>query len=710
MPTESYQTGLTTKTWLRRFKGSSSSAKKTVVLNKKKSFHLLDVSVLEEIVEMGKSNKFDYTNRVNSGAKLGQIIGSSLQKEAEKVKKDAERLLQKARKQSNDSGSGGTDTNSHTEIIDLKAPNKDLTDDGVCALVDGLEIALRSGTSQASLALEDLNISGNSMTTRSLARLAPVIELAKYDLKTLNLADNKIKVQSNEEAAQWAAFLMSFQGCMKLRRLDLSGNGELGSRAMEVLARVHIAEQSIIPIPPRDITSSLSLIDEHEEIHQADSPDAADEKTGLGIGFQSGMANGRMIMKRRGLRSIPYITLNLTGLDDAGAVWLSYVLEDHFYPNQLIDELNATRSDSVISAYQQDTNFQGLDWSDNKTLGKEGRQLLERTEALRRQMLLDDRTTMAGSMVMSDTESALEDGGSSRRTSLEQDSLKPRPAGRRISVRSIRTADGGEHESTELESSRKRLKRYIIAHDGSSSVELWHSALKLFRASRALLCISPVNRKYYTGPPLFDIPNLRSLTSNNLAIANDKAKLHVDTTRAVSHLSPNRASYASKLSPVSSNGTDSAVTEVTNTPTTPMVLQRPGHRKGAFSEDEDYFQETNKNLSELKIGRERSRGVPSRLQYIKFQQDKLTKADVEDRKFRDTSIPCNFPLDVIHKIMGFVLTTREISVMSSEQQRIALNWGQSKETLMMERDWVKKDESAQVLMLLDNINCLAYQH
>ena len=49
---------------------------------------------------MGKSNKFDFTNRANSGAKLGIIIERDLEKEADKVQKDAEKQAAKARKQS----------------------------------------------------------------------------------------------------------------------------------------------------------------------------------------------------------------------------------------------------------------------------------------------------------------------------------------------------------------------------------------------------------------------------------------------------------------------------------------------------------------------------------------------------------------------------------------------------------------------------------
>ncbi|KAI7118595.1 hypothetical protein KC343_g15675, partial [Hortaea werneckii] len=114
-----------------------------------------DLAVSNESVadDMGKSNKFDFSNRPNSGVKLGNSIASALIKEAEK-------LITKARKQSTDS-SAASEKDSSSHCIDLQAPKKALGDDGLAALADGLESALRRGNDLASLALEDLNLSEN---------------------------------------------------------------------------------------------------------------------------------------------------------------------------------------------------------------------------------------------------------------------------------------------------------------------------------------------------------------------------------------------------------------------------------------------------------------------------------------------------------------------------------------------------------------------
>ena len=661
---------------------------------------------------MGKSNKFDYTNRSNSGSKLGHIIGTALQKEAEKAKKDAGKHLEKARKQSTGSTGGSSDCGGlNPHIIDLKAPSKSLGDDGVCALADGLEIALKSGTDVASLALEDLNLSGNGITTISLARLAPIIELAKYDLKTLNVSGNNIKVESDEEAQQWEAFLRAFKDCLKLRRLDLSSNGELGVRAMEVLARMHVSEEPITPMPPGGEASVLSLISDHSDGNDDRSTRHCEEANEDGAEVGPSMANARLIKRRCGLRSIPYITLHHVGLNDAGALWLSYVVDDHHYPSQLIDELNATNADSLVKTYQQGTHSRGIDWSSNKTLSKEGGQLLDKSEALRSHTMLDDTTRMADSPLVEDHSRMLGAEGQARRRSLERrHSLAPQ-GDRSSSIRSIRTADGGEHEATELESARKRLQRYVIAHDGAGSVELWTAALTMFRASRIMLYVTPSSRQYYTGEPCFKLPDADVPASTIVpppsptdSPVSSSPQLTIDTANATVHSSTDKASYAATLV-AGTNGIagepELAITEVTNTPTTPLRLQRPTHRKGAFSEG-TVLQTVTEKL-EVLVVRDAS---PER--FVRHQQRRIAEAASKGQIFRNTNVPSHLTIEVMLRIVRFAMTGREMAVMSEQQRRAAVERGQSRETLTVEREWLKKDESAQVWMLLDSIDCLAY--
>lgn len=94
---------------------------------------------------MGKSNKFDFTNRPNSGVKLGGIIGRDLEKEADKAQKDAEKQAAKARKQSSSSVVSSQSSSPGDVVIhhlDIKIPSKQLGDEGAIAMADGLKRAL----------------------------------------------------------------------------------------------------------------------------------------------------------------------------------------------------------------------------------------------------------------------------------------------------------------------------------------------------------------------------------------------------------------------------------------------------------------------------------------------------------------------------------------------------------------------------------------
>jgi len=664
---------------------------------------------------MGKSNKFDFSNRKNSGIDLGQSIGKSLVKEGEKLQKDAVKAAAKARKQSSSGGGGGSDgiaeapNDAYSHFIDLQAPAKDLGDDGFCALADGLEVALKGGNAHASLALEDLNLAGNTLSTASLARLAPIIQLAKHDLKTVNLSNNDIIVATDEQAEQWELFLRSFGDCFKLRRLDLSDNCRLGDRAHEVFAKIYHSEPPVTPIPPGGDGSVLSFVSEHHREDQ-NIGGASEEDTGEDGSMASNvMANGGYLRRRCGLRAIPYITVQNTGLTDAGALWLSYILEEHHYPNQLTDELNATLASTNIKTYQQGGSSNGLDWSENKaTLGKDGTFLLQKTETVRRQVLLDDQSTLAGSVVVDDPESNAGDGWHAGRMSKYARSL---PGDRRTSIRSIRTTDGGEHEVSELESARKKIQRHVIDHDKVKSVDLWHAGLKLVAASRIICWAAPMSRKHYIGPSLFEptAPTVRPSPTATHPASPTVPRTHpeqplIDSRRVSADDTNVKKSYAAKLHVAPNVGEpEIAITEVNNTPTTPKVVFKP-HRKGAFSEGLDLPAVTTKLSGLLNIPPDSS--SPTR--FITYQRHRMDTAPSGPTSYRDTSNTSHLPPTVIDAIVDFVRPANERGVLSEEQKRAAWGWGQQRATLRTELEWRKRDESFQVWMLLDGIRCLAY--
>lgn len=678
-------------------------------------------------LDMGKSNKFDCTNRRNEGVDLGKSIGDAARKELEKTKKDAARQAGRARKVSTGSLTGTDNELAGVHLIDLVAPSKALTDEGVAAMVEGLHDAMKAGTSSASVTLEGINLRDNQLTTKALATLAPVIDLAQNELKTIVLSDNNITITSDTQAKEWEIFLTAFRSCKTLRRLDLSGNSDLGSRALEIFCKVHCNEPAIDPIALGGDRSVYTL-DETQESDDNKSTTTDEEDDAL-----DPMTLGVMLRRRCGLRSIPYISLRNTGINETGALWLSYILEDHYFPSQLVNEINAAPATSSVDAYQQDATEGGIDWSGHKgSLGKDGLLLLTKTEAARKHTAHADATSLTGGSSMAASIKSLQ----SRR--LSQASI----GGRRSSVRSIHTDDGGEHESSEVESIRKHIQRHIIENRGVKSVGLWNAALQVVAASRKLAYIAPPDsrRRCFAGPNLWTSESAKDrsppskeqrLDSVFEGSASVPANLEGVSSSDEAPLSPTATitrntikSYAATLAEIAPpDRAETAITEVTNTPGTPKRMFT-AHRKGAFSEGSD-LRTLSERLSTVQM-QDNDRD-PER--FVKWQEEKTTTP------YRDVESACHLPQSAFDCILTFALATPDdtakwglgnegevvcaqngeqihwpgADLLSPKQQRAAYAWGQDRESLVQERKWAGKADSGQQLLLLDAIGCLAYE-
>lgn len=694
------------------------------------------------IAKMGKSNKFDYTNRSSSGAKLGDIIGKALVKEAKKVESDAQKRRRSSRKQSTDSTRHSSDAKeAANHRIDLKAPEKALGDEGLFALAQGLECALRAERCDTCLQLEDLNLSGNNLTTRSLARLASIIRLATYDLKTLNLSNNDITVVTEDEAQDWEVFLSSFQHCRRLRRLDLCGN-HLGPRAFEILLRVHSREPTVDPLPPGGQGSVISLIEEEapepelENVTRIKTEEDQDDIDGYGKTLDFTFGKDRMLSMRCGLRSLPYLTLQKVTLTDSAALWLSFILEDHHYPVQLIDELNGTLASSAIRTYQQDSESKGLDWDANdESLSKDGAHLLQRTELLRRRKV-DQQDVMSSSMIstsgqfenlaastpsMSSSYDLTDQALPERKPSLNRRDSRAGVKSRRYSVLSTTSADISEHEISEVDSARRKIQRQIIATNGASSVELWRSGLAVVAYSRLLLILAPMTRRFYTGETMFkaapapEAAHVSSaVTGADEIIVPASPTSFVDETKISStsdSFKARRLSYAATLAVQPVSGVDGeplfAVTEATNVPAKPKVVFRRSH--ATLSEDLDGLVLRDDNPERF-LKYQRKRVDEARMQLASSDGTTIIPtAPATVNPYRDEANPSHLTQALIEKILAFTISDRSMAVLSAQQRREAVSWGQDRGKLTLEREWRKKDGSAQVWMLLDGVKCLTYE-
>ncbi|KAK3676048.1 hypothetical protein LTR78_004240 [Recurvomyces mirabilis] len=643
----------------------------------------------DEAANMPKSNKFDYSKKKNTGVSLGQFIAKQLDGEADAVKRAAERAARK----SISSVDGPDSDTSVTHHIDLKVPGKELGDNGLSVLCDGLEAALGKGTADASLALEDVDLTANDLTTTGLARFAPVIRNAKFDIKSIVLAHNAITVESDQQAGEWETFLRSFADCQKLRRLDLSGNPGLGRRAMEVLAMVHVREPQVDPIRAIGESDVQSLHSTTGDDSRTRSGSLSLEVNGDTGRLRHTISDGRTLTRRRGLRSIPFISLKACSLSDAGALWLSYVIEDHYYPVQLVSELNAAMADCSIEAYRQDSKAHGIDWLGNDaTLTKDGLSLLIKTESVRKQTVLDDRSTLPGSIPVETSPVSVSQGNG---VPAERRLPRAAPGSRRVSLKSTVSAGDDEQGLTELDSWRKRIQRQMIAHDEAKSADLWHAALRLLRVSRCLRMAAPTTCVIYTGPKLFicSTDKVKPLTIRILSpvapiktsMGGQAVQLSIDPAKA------QRNSYAGTL-----GSPEVALTDVTNTPTTPKRVFK-AHRKDAFSHGADSDTVTEK-LSGLAIR------IASGAEYLHYQEDRMNKQG--GTAFRDMSSVCHLPQELLGRILGLAVGEREMALFSELQMKAVVGWGMRRETLTTGLQG--KDLSFRAWMLLDKIKCIEY--
>jgi hypothetical protein len=97
--------------------------------------------------------------------------------------------------------------------------------------------------------------------------------------------------------------------------------------------------------------------------------------------FDSGIPN------TLGLRSIPYIIFSNVQMDDAGALWLSYAVEHHDSPEDLMGPIKPGPAATAIQDYHVKTGCLGLVYLPNSTLTSPGLKVLKMAEKVRQEVI-----------------------------------------------------------------------------------------------------------------------------------------------------------------------------------------------------------------------------------------------------------------------------------------------------------------------------------
>ena len=229
-------------------------------------------------------------------------------------------------------------------ILEINLEGKKLTDAGLAELVPGLHDALTSDSTSAITRLF-INLSANELTVAALIELVQCLQLSTAAVEELDLSQNAITVKTDNDAQHWQTFLSAFAKCSSLRKLDLSRNDLSGAKAFEVFCRIYFT-QFKLNARAWDYSRSPSFIggstEQDSMLHQSvaaltlrdENIPRQQSSTSLTAVSPTGPK------KSLGLPCVRVISFDDCSITDAGALFLSYVIERHrWVQNELFSQI-----------------------------------------------------------------------------------------------------------------------------------------------------------------------------------------------------------------------------------------------------------------------------------------------------------------------------------------------------------------------------------
>ena len=182
----------------------------------------------------------------------------------------------------------------------------------------------------------------------------------------------------------------------------------------------------------------------------------------------------------RGLRSVPYLILSDTGMTETCALHLSFIVEGHHVPGQLLTHVPLAKAGThtqQIMGYNE-SQCRGIIYHPNTSLGNTGLKVLELAERRRDQQRCEMNEADVGSpSSLSDTTQ------SPRRTSVNTIGIGNITAAKRR--RSTQTGDLiDDGIEAELDRARSRIQGNTLQDAGLQSNDLWRAALRLLAIGR----------------------------------------------------------------------------------------------------------------------------------------------------------------------------------------------------------------------------------
>lgn len=516
--------------------------------------------------------------------------------------------------------------------VELDISGKAIADNELSTVTEALvqAVAQAEGDEQI-MKLEEAYLKGNELTASSLAAIAPVIKLSAHSLRDLDLADNKIEISTPEDGRNWELFLRALDSCCVLRRLDLSGN-PLGSKAFELLFKVYTA-----PDP------SVS----------------------------------------RGLRSIPYVILVDTEMDDTSALHLSYIVSNHSSPEQLLPQVFPAKPGAqtqLLEAYDAVPGCQGIIYRPNARLGTAGTRVLELAEQAR---VVDHSTNDQGPEQGSIPTNAMRE-----LSLLDSDTqlMTPDTRRRRSSTNGI-ISSSLALRSGELDRARSRIQGDTLRDKGLSSNDLWRAAMQMLGYARVILLRdSPLrtdwaSRANYTPIKHMVSPETRVRASSMRASSSSSSFWNLENgfpRLSGSHLPP----MSAPKKPLASANPNASINP-----------RQPPSRKNSLMTPHGPITFHNGPSSRV------------RAEEVHLPPSPATDRTDDEPAYR-TILPCGFSEEIWTQILAAAAGADQVLGLS--QQRAVVRWAMDKRTLVEEMGVLGKSESQQIWKVLHGMGCLAY--
>lgn len=357
----------------------------------------------------------------------------------------------------------------------------------------------------------------------------------------------------------------------------------------------------------------------------------------------------------RGLRSVPYIVLSNSEMTEAGALYLSYILEVHHCPQSLLTRVPHAKAGAPtqqLLSYDE-SQCRGIIYLPNPLLGSAGRKVLELAEKTR-----DYYLEYAAEELPEPSKTISMSPDILRRTYRAHTGLWTGACDRRRrnpASTGISNQEGhNDLIGGELDRARIRIQGNTLQHAGSQSNDLWRAAFKMLSLGRE---IRPQTRNEPPTRPL--APKTKAPIVRTLKIPGIIPKPLTTSTPLTLKRDPNQPiSPWTTQFPKKSGSLPSTPTVITPTPLTPKTPLV-------------------------------SIALPTK------------------RPIYRTKLPCGLPEYVWRRIIG--LAAGAEGIMSESQQQSVLQWAMDRATLRQESESLGLRASAQCWKILEATGCLAYE-